>query len=636
MSIIDETNWKQCTGENISVAVIDTGLKRDHKDFWNLTFESYKYDSETGTVVISSQEDTDNYGHGTACIWIIHRKAERCKIISVRALSDNGIGSAESILTSLGWCIEKNINIINLSLGTYDNSFINKFLELGEKAKRKGILIFASAGLQENLFSIPARLENYICVDSGNGLGQYEFFLDKSSKKIFAKGGRQRVGWIGPDYIYLSGNSFATAHMSANAVLIKQKYDISSIEDMHRYIEANAVKENTYSNSIYKNDENINVISAHNAKHFDITRALIISLTKESHHLFRFKDQLNFQIYHVVDLNKASKLDNNLNNDVGLTQKNIINKWENVENIIDKYDTVIISRTHSISEIRNHNILTDILKLSIDHCKNIYSLEYLDYTMYPVLFEEAFKKNIKIRHPMIFREDLAESIRYKEIYGHIGTQTPVVGVFGTGTQQGKFTVQMMLRICLRNLGYKVLNLGTEIQSELFGFESMYPMEINSSIKFDQWNIIEYLQGQMRKLELQNPDIIIVGSQSGVIPHSYAIPSTNYTLPSIAFLMGTLPHAYILTINPDDDRKYIWESIHTLEYIGKGKVVLLVFSDCPRRIIQRSFVTINVKLSQNEIETIEKDLESEFSIPATEVMSEKGKKKLVNIILNYFS
>lgn len=623
-------NWKEFNGENTCIAVIDTGIKLEHHDFKDLNCESYYYNSSCKKILKSKKMGEDNFGHGTACSWIIHRKLSKCKIISIKALDENGVGSAEAILSSLDWCIENNIKIINLSLGTYDISFIPKFEEIGKKAKEKNVLIFASAGTNANISSIPARLNNYICVDTNNSLGKYDYYFDTSSKKIYAKGGRQRVGWIGPDYIYISGSSFATAHMSSNVAILQQQ----DPNNLMSFVEECSV----FKNKTGENNgvESADPIIAFNSKKFNLGHALIINLNKESCHFYRFRDSLDFSINHIVNLSRKRHFDLLHNKEIGLTEELIINGLNAIEKIIDDYDTVIISRTHIISEIESKDIIRDILELSIKYGKNVYSLEYIDYTMYPDVWEKAAEKGIKIRHPMISKADLAESQQYIEIYGRLGTETPVVGVFGTGTQQGKFTVQMTLRNLLKKKGYKVYNLGTEIQSELFGFEATYPMEIDSSIKFDQWNIVEYLQGQMRKLELKNPDIIITGSQSGIIPTNYAVNSRNYTLPSIGFLMGTLPHAYILTVNFDDDINYIKQSINVLESIGKGKVILLVFNDYPRVNVANSSVVNNIKLSSQEIETIQQNLEETFFIPATEVVSDRGKEKLAKVVLEYFS
>ena len=50
------------------------------------------------------------------------------------------------------------------------------------------------------------------------------------------------------------------------------------------------------------------------------------------------------------------------------------------------------------------------------------------------------------------------------------------------------------------------------------------------------------------IEQSEPDIIVVGGQSGVIPRSFYDKSQSYTLSSLILLFGTVPDAYILLVN----------------------------------------------------------------------------------------
>lgn len=365
------------------------------------------------------------------------------------------------------------------------------------------------------------------------------------------------------------------------------------------------------------------------------TRSFIYN--KETESLLKFSDLLDFKITGIVDVPQH-----------GLCGKKLIDVFPNalidnsiifqksLETCIDKCDTVIISRTHVLDRLLHRDLLKKYLEVAINHNKNVYSLEYVDYTMYPEIFDEAQKRNLKIRHPILWSSDLRNSEYNIEILGHLGTQTPVLGVFGTGSQQGKFTLQLIIRRELKKLGYNVYNLGTEIQSELFSFEEYYPMEIEKSVKFSQWEMITYIKGKMRIMECSKPDLIITGSQSGIIPYSYGYNDNNYTLSSIAFLMATIPHAYILTVNPWDDLDYIRDSIQALQAIGKGKVILLAFSDNPRMPLNEKGIITRKKLSKDELEYYRTRLEKATGIEATEIISAEGQKKIINAILNYFS
>ena len=59
--------------------------------------------------------------------------------------------------------------------------------------------------------------------------------------------------------------------------------------------------------------------------------------------------------------------------------------------------------------------------------------------------------------------------------------TPVVGIFGTGQRQGKYTLMLKLMELFENSGYKVNSLGTEPKGELLGINHVYPIGYEKTI-----------------------------------------------------------------------------------------------------------------------------------------------------------
>jgi uncharacterized NAD-dependent epimerase/dehydratase family protein len=220
------------------------------------------------------------------------------------------------------------------------------------------------------------------------------------------------------------------------------------------------------------------------------------------------------------------------------------------------------------------------------------------------------------------------------------SKKPIVGVFGTSPSQGKFTVQLMLKQELIQRGYRVGQLGTEHQSPLFGADFTFPngYDGNLSIQIPMDMHVPLLQSAMVGIENEDPHIVIVGSQSGIVPYSYAEKSPVYTLPALITLMGAVPDAYILVVNSMDDFDHIQQSIDVLEGVGKGKTILLAFSDKKKEVRNlwgRSYVVHN-PLSDEEIQEVSERLEAHFEIPATEIISDRGRKKMTTIVENFFS
>ena len=101
------------------------------------------------------------------------------------------------------------------------------------------------------------------------------------------------------------------------------------------------------------------------------------------------------------------------------------------------------------------------------------------------------------------------------------------------------------------------------------------------------------------------------------------------------LFGTVPDAYILLVNSIDEPESIQENIRVLESLGKGKVILLVFSDKKKIVHDTVNTVVNQPLSQEEICQTILSLESTHRIPAAEIISAEGRKKMADVVIDFF-
>ena len=86
----------------------------------------------------------DMVGHGTAVADIIYQICPNTQIYSVRVLDKDNKGRLSDIVQGIYWCIERGVDIINMSFGTWNHSEILQ--EAIQAASNQGILIVASAG----------------------------------------------------------------------------------------------------------------------------------------------------------------------------------------------------------------------------------------------------------------------------------------------------------------------------------------------------------------------------------------------------------------------------------------------------------------------------------------------------------
>jgi selenocysteine-specific translation elongation factor len=128
----------------------------------------------------------------------------------------------------------------------------------------------------------------------------------------------------------------------------------------------------------------------------------------------------------------------------------------------------------------------------------------------------------------------------------------------------------------------------------------------------------------------------VGSQSGIIPFDVNTQA-DVTLSSIAFLLGTRPDACVLTVNTIDSDEFIRDSINTIKALSPGRTILLTLSD-KEKVIKSSYGRVIMEAKQltlTELNERLQNLESKFNLPATEVVTEAGRKKLMDTVINYF-
>lgn len=134
-------------GAGVTVAVIDTGIDLKHSAFqgslsdpatWRDFYAADAVPQEEGTLGIGG------YGHGTNVAGIILQLAPKAKIMPLRVLGPDGSGDVATVASAIDWATAKGARIINLSLGSDDNSKVVQ--EAIGRATAKNVLVVSSAG----------------------------------------------------------------------------------------------------------------------------------------------------------------------------------------------------------------------------------------------------------------------------------------------------------------------------------------------------------------------------------------------------------------------------------------------------------------------------------------------------------
>lgn len=170
-------------GSKIKIAIIDSGINRKLAQVVKCENELIVDESNSCRLDFTKQQATD-YSHGTICSLIIEKYCPECVFDSIRILDDKGKGYIERIVPALEWCIQNDIKIANLSLGTThfrDNEKLNKVIN---KYVNKGLIIVAAIS-NTGYFTSPASFTNVIGVAS------------KESYSLYVNDYHKRALWAG-------------------------------------------------------------------------------------------------------------------------------------------------------------------------------------------------------------------------------------------------------------------------------------------------------------------------------------------------------------------------------------------------------------------------------------------------------
>lgn len=161
--------------EHYNVAVIDTGANDADK-----------------VVSVLGDDGKDNNGHGQKMVNIIKKYAPDAKILSIKAIGDDGTGDVSAVYSAIKLAIEEKVDVINLSISaleTEDNFIIREAIA---EANKKGIKVVGAAGNNEIDASktIPGGIEEVIVAgttkSTSNTGDTVDYYLPVSSTSAAA------------------------------------------------------------------------------------------------------------------------------------------------------------------------------------------------------------------------------------------------------------------------------------------------------------------------------------------------------------------------------------------------------------------------------------------------------------------
>ncbi len=232
------------TGDTIKVAVIDTGLDYIHDVPPNVDPEFLGNYKGGFDFVNNDANPMDDNGHGTHVTGILAAEhngylvvgvAPKVDLYALKVLGASGSGDYSGLIAALGWAVDNNIDVVNISLGGRD---VSAALQAAVTAAyNSGITIVAASGntvtLQDMIYgcpvAYPGAYNEVIAVSFTGTNDQLTGFSCTGPQVDLAAPGDQIASTVpvgsctycsANGYAFMSGTSMASPHVAGLAALV--------------------------------------------------------------------------------------------------------------------------------------------------------------------------------------------------------------------------------------------------------------------------------------------------------------------------------------------------------------------------------------------------------------------------------
>jgi subtilisin family serine protease len=241
--------WKFSKGENVKVAVLDTGIDLEHADL--------KENIENGANFVEKDLPPQDFNsHGTHVSGIIAAKnndfgivgiAPKVKIIPIKVLNNYGAGDMQAVLNGINYAVSVKADIICMSLGTRDP--VEEIRVAIENAAKNNTVCFVAAGNAGNTEQLlyPAAYTEAISIGAvDENCLRASFSCTGPNLDFVAPGVKIYSSVPKNTYAYMSGSSMACPFAVGVAALIlssKRNIDPNATMNANDYREV--FKENS-------------------------------------------------------------------------------------------------------------------------------------------------------------------------------------------------------------------------------------------------------------------------------------------------------------------------------------------------------------------------------------------------------
>lgn len=609
--------------KNMSIiTIIDTGISKEYSNKYlnNRILNKYSYNNQSAKLEIDDNID-DEFGHGTMICSAINMINKNATFNIIKAFGKECWIDENMLISILNdiYTLQIKTDIIHISFGIQVVEKLDQLESILCKLNKRGIVI-VSAFANNQILSYPAACNSVIGVAFDVSIISINewIYVENSPINIFATG--QMKNFINNEgkSVKSAGSSFAAAFISGHiSKQLDLKPDISNID---MFLKKNAIR--VYTAPVIKNQEC-----------FDMHKIVIFPFNKENHSIVRNKEMLKVDLCAVLETKYSPYIGKNAfellsisdyddivedeDRDICIVQDIMQFNWKN------DYDTFVLGHISNLNSIFPFSLYDYIVDKCIEYRKNLYSYDSIpDHAI-----SKMKNSGLEVYCPKVQFENIEKN--HCGMLFEIGK--PVVGVFGTSSKQGKWSLQLKLREIMENRGYRTGHLGTEPNALLFKNTVMSAIGFNSSIYLSHAEAISLFNYQMHTIE-NDSDIIFFGTQSNLIPDSFGglptIPIYTYEM-----ICACEPQASILCINEWDSMEYIKKCISYLESFFQNKVIALAyfFKDYHETWDSTGATIRELKYDYDRIMSVKK----EIGLPIYNMSMKNEVELLCDDLINYF-